>query len=70
MPEAQAILVKVRYSDGEEEYFDERNALVYKAGGYYLVVNHDSCTVVYSTSLLEALKEFNRDIVSAEVVEE
>jgi hypothetical protein len=70
MPEAKALLVKVRYSDGSEDWFSERDSMVYRVGEYYLVIDHDDCTVVYNTSLLEALREFNKNIVSAEVVEE
>lgn len=70
MPEAKALLVKVKYIDGEEELFMERDALVYRIGEYYAVIDHDGCTVVYNEDLLSALKEFNRNIISAEVVEE
>jgi hypothetical protein len=70
MPEAKALLVKVKYNDGSEDYFAERDALVYRIGEYYVVIDHDMCEVVYGKDLLSALKEFNRDIVSAEVVEE
>jgi hypothetical protein len=70
VPKAKALLVKVKYSDGSEDWFDERDALVYRIGEYYLVIDHDDCTVVYNKDLFSALKEFNRYIVSAEVVEE
>jgi len=70
MPEAKALLVKVKYSDGEEELFMERDALVYRIGEYYVVIDHDSLVVVYDADLLSALKAFNKNIVGAEVVEE
>jgi hypothetical protein len=70
VPEARELLVKVKYDDGGEDWFNERDALVYQVGEYYVVINHDSCRVVYNKDLLSALKEFCRSVVSAEVVEE
>ena len=70
MPEAKALLVKVKYSDGEEELFMERDSMVYRIGEYYVVIDHDSLVVVYDADLLSALKAFNKNIVGAEVVEE
>ena len=70
MPEAKALLVKVKYSDGEEEFFEERDSMVYRIGEYYVVIDHDSLVVVYDADLLSALKAFNKNIVGAEVIEE
>jgi hypothetical protein len=70
MSEARALLVKVRFEDGSEDWFDERDAIVYRVGEYFVVVDHDACTVVFNRDLLSALKEFNSRITGAEVVEE